>query len=105
MADPPGNHAHSLLRQPNRRAGIGALVHEGEFVAAHLRERAQAKAEQNALLDPGVDPPSEGGVGIGLGGPHSSALRALRSSRKASMRCAVADGIGAGGKMALDVCL
>ena len=34
----------------------------------HVRKFAEAEAEQDALLDPGVDSPASGGVGVGFGG-------------------------------------
>ena len=42
--------------------------------AADSSQHAEAKAEQNALLDPGVDAPAGGRGGVGLGGAHFAAL-------------------------------
>ncbi len=61
-----------------------------------------AKAEQDALLDPGVDAPAGGRCGVGRGGAEFAALEGRAQFEKGGEGGGIADGGGTGGKMALD---
>ncbi len=65
---------------------------EAAVVHRHVDDVAVAEAEQDALLDPGVDTPAGGGAGVGLGRAHLAARERFAQLGKRGPRLAVARG-------------
>src|SRR5947207_3185891 len=64
-ARPPGDEAHIVLERGGTN-WISVLVEEREArVRGHVDQRPHAEAEQDALLDPGVDAPGAAGAPLG----------------------------------------
>ena len=101
-----GDDADALLGG-EAAGGVGGLVDEGEGrvvvgVLAHLGEGAEAEAEEDAALDPGVDAVAGGGGGVGLGGAEGAGLEGVAEGVEGSEGVRVADGGGALGEPVLD---
>jgi hypothetical protein len=54
---------------------IGVLVYKGETLRGKLFQDAEAKAEQNALLDPGIHSPSGRRGGVRGSGAHLAGFK------------------------------
>ncbi len=57
--------------------GEGVLVDAVEHAVVHGLEVAEAEAEQDAALDPGVDAPGGWGGGVRLGGADGAGLEGI----------------------------
>src|ERR1035441_1156529 len=66
-----GHHADVLLRADPLH-GISVLVAEAEGAHRHIDVDAHPEADQNALLDPGVDAPARSRSGVRLGGADAA---------------------------------
>src|SRR5262249_39815232 len=66
--------------------GIGGLVKEGlcSWIRPHLHDGAHPEAEENTLLNPGIDAPARSGTHIGLGCAHFAAVQSVLELLKES---------------------
>jgi len=87
---------------------VGILVDEGEgglaegMDAGHLGECADAEAEEDASLDPGVDAVGGGVRGVGLCGAEGAVFEAVAETLEGVEGFAVADGVRALGEPVFD---
>jgi len=77
---------------------IGVLIDKGKANGGKVLKDAKAKAEQDALLDPGVDSPAGGRGGVGRCSADFSALDGGAQGNKGCHRGRVSDGGGSRGK-------
>jgi hypothetical protein len=82
--------------------GISVFIDEGEARSGAIFESAQAKAKENALFNPNVDPPTGGSGGIGGGGPDFASLESRTKVQKGFKSIGVAYGSDTRGKVAFN---
>ena len=85
--------------------GVGVLVDAVEDATLDGFKTADAEAEQDAALYPGVDPPAERRGGIGLRRANPAAVELVAQLGKGTERGRVADRGSARGKVAFDLWL
>ena len=96
-----GNHADAVAGT-EMADRVGALVNIREAACGQLLKDAETKAEQDALLDPGVDAPAGGRGGVRRGSTEFAALQARTQRMEGRHGGRVTDGGGSGGEVALD---
>jgi hypothetical protein len=99
---PAGHDANAVGHgEPPRR--VGRLIDEAEAVrASHLEHLAEAEAQQNPALHPGVQPPSGGRCGLRLGGTERAGLECSAEFEECGHRAGIADRVRAKGKEMLN---
>jgi len=84
---------------------VGVLIHKREAAGGQLLKVAEAKAQKNALLDPGVNPPAGGRGGVRRGGADFTAFDGGAQGKEGCRRSWVAHGGGSGGIVPLNFLL
>src|SRR5208282_6666609 len=80
---------------------ISVLVDERKACGSHLCERAEAKAEQNAPLDPRIHAPSRGRGRVGRGSAYLAVLDCATQREESRHGIGIAQRSRSGGKVPL----
>ena len=96
-----GNDANAIARR-KAADGIGVLVDEREAALGASFKHTKAEAEQDALLDPDVDPPAGRGSGVGRSGADVAPFQGAAEDEERFHGCGVAHRCGTSGEVSLN---